>query len=157
MGGRIRCFVSSCWICSFCFRFVCLADTHERLLTPLKVHDVPSSDPSTWRWMLHFTWRHTSSDSVTDPVEIKRIWDQNGLKLAEPLRSAFLAAPESSTLWCDRVAQWPTVPWDNRQGRVTLAGDAAHPMTYRMSILTCKPPFHHAILNCEWNRSRPRA
>ena len=81
--------------------------------------------------MLILTWRHYGNDAITDPAEIRKIWDKWSSKLWEPLRAAFLAAPASSTLRCDRIGQWPTVEWDNMQGRVTLAGDAAHPMTFR--------------------------
>lgn len=30
----------------------------------------------------------------------------------------------------DRIAIWEPIPWDNHGGRVTLAGDAAHSMTF---------------------------
>lgn len=81
--------------------------------------------------MSSFTWRYDREDDVTDPAEIRKIWDDWSSKLGEPLRAAFFAAPSTSTIWCDRVGQWPTIAWENMQGRVTLAGDAAHPMTYR--------------------------
>jgi hypothetical protein len=50
------------------------------------------------------------------------------LKLAEPFRSAVLWMPDDTKVSFDRMVYWVTVPWDSRQGRVTLVGDAAHPM-----------------------------
>jgi 2-polyprenyl-6-methoxyphenol hydroxylase-like FAD-dependent oxidoreductase len=50
------------------------------------------------------------------------------LRLAEPFRSAVLWMPDDTKVSFDRMVYWVTVPWDSRQGRVTLVGDAAHPM-----------------------------
>lgn len=61
---------------------------------------------------------------------MKREWQKMSSSLAEPLRSMYLSAQDDIKYPCDRLAQWPTVAWDNREGKVTLAGDAAHPMTY---------------------------
>lgn len=100
----------------------------------MPVHDVPDeSRPETWVWMFSYTWRDDSGKDIKDPEEIRKMWDKWNPLLGEPFKSAFTSAREHVTLWCDRVGQWPTVAWDNRKGRVTLAGDAAHPMTYRMT------------------------
>ncbi|KHO01583.1 Aromatic-ring hydroxylase-like protein [Metarhizium album ARSEF 1941] len=49
-----------------------------------------------------------------------------------PLRDVFQHAidwtPEDSNVFIDEMKYWNPVPWDNHGGRVTLAGDAAHPM-----------------------------
>lgn len=49
-----------------------------------------------------------------------------------PLRDVFQSAidwtPENSNVFIDEMKYWSPVPWDNHGGRVTLAGDAAHPM-----------------------------
>ena len=57
---------------------------------------------------------------------------------AEPFKSIYTSLPQGTKIWCDRLSQWPTIPWDNRAGRVTLAGDAAHPMTFRESFQIIK-------------------
>lgn len=64
------------------------------------------------------------------------MWNEYAELFAEPFRSAFLSLPGDAVLWCERLAQWPTVEWDGRGGTVTLAGDAAHPMTYRKLVAT---------------------
>lgn len=66
---------------------------------------------------------------------MRNVWNEYAEMFAEPFRSALLSLPEDAVLWCERLAQWPTVEWDGRGGRVTLAGDAAHPMTYRKLVL----------------------
>lgn len=50
---------------------------------------------------------------------------------ADPIRSANQWVPEGTHVHMNRVSYWQTIPWDNRKGSVTLAGDAAHPMTFR--------------------------
>lgn len=53
----------------------------------------------------------------------------------------------------DKMISWVPVPWDGRGGRVSLAGDACHPLPPR------KPP-SSAILshvNANVRRSRTRA
>lgn len=68
---------------------------------------------------------------MTDPAEVRKAWNEKSETLTEPFRSALLSLPDDAVIWCERLSQWPTVEWDNKQGSVTLAGDAAHPMTYR--------------------------
>ena len=68
---------------------------------------------------------------MTDPAEIRKAWNEKSETLTEPFRSALLSLPDDAVIWCERLSQWPTIAWDNKKGSVTLAGDAAHPMTYR--------------------------
>ncbi|KAK4449771.1 hypothetical protein QBC34DRAFT_350306 [Podospora aff. communis PSN243] len=50
------------------------------------------------------------------------------MPLNEPFRSAIMWIPETASLTINQLHYWATVPWDNKRGRVTLAGDAAHCM-----------------------------
>lgn len=96
------------------------------------VHDIPDHErPETWEWKPTITFWREGGDQLTDVAAIRKAWIEVGGMLAEPFRSALLALPDDEVIWCERVAQWPTVKWDNKGGSVTLAGDAAHPMTYR--------------------------
>ena len=47
---------------------------------------------------------------------------------AEPWRSALSHIADDAVLPVDCGQYWMPVPWDNRAGRVTLTGDAFHPM-----------------------------
>lgn len=49
----------------------------------------------------------------------------------QPFRECFKAIPDDAPSWHARLSFWPTKEWDNKNGTITLAGDAAHPMTYR--------------------------
>lgn len=86
--------------------------------------------------MFSLTWPEDEDSPVPAGTDaIKRAWVSRAEMLAEPFRSAYLAVAPYGTIWCDRLAEWRTEPWDNRNGRVTLAGDAAHPMTYRKYLV----------------------
>ncbi|KAJ6189224.1 hypothetical protein N7519_004132 [Penicillium mononematosum] len=56
-------------------------------------------------------------------------------RFVDPWRSAFEWMSPDNEVWYSKLRNWdPSLPehrWDNQQGRVTLAGDAAHPMTYQ--------------------------
>ena len=100
------------------------------------MHDLKDPDrPETWLWLLHLTWRSDTSETVPSPKEIHSLWQRYASKLAEPFRAIFQSVPEDKEAWCERLSHWPTRVWDDPIGRVTLAGDAAHPMTFRKSIL----------------------
>jgi 2-polyprenyl-6-methoxyphenol hydroxylase-like FAD-dependent oxidoreductase len=69
-------------------------------------------------------------DAMPDPdgliAEVKR----RAQGFAEPLLSMIMDIPDDSTQMRGlRLADFPTEPWDNANGMVTLAGDSAHAMT----------------------------
>lgn len=89
------------------------------------------SKPETWSFYLLASW----PDSFKVPGdESKSRLEQLRARLdnwAEPYKSAGSWIPDGTDIKPDTVKIWSPVPWDNRQGRVTLAGDAAHSMTWR--------------------------
>lgn len=93
--------------------------------------------------MLNLTWKDkvVGHELPVGAEAIREEWVYWAVKIAEPFRSAYLAVASDPgvTLWCDRLAEWRTEPWDNRNGRVTLAGDAAHPMLHRTLHLLLRP------------------
>ena len=62
--------------------------------------------------------------------------------LAGPFQSMIDWSPDGSDCHIDEMKTWVPRPFDNRGGRVTLAGDAAHPM-----LLYRGQGFQHAILD----------
>ena len=81
--------------------------------------------------MLTLTWKYSPTQSLHTRTEIRSAWDTWANKLTEPFHSACASVPKDAPIWFERVAHWPTVAWDDRWGTVSLAGDAAHPMTFR--------------------------
>jgi len=63
-------------------------------------------------------------------------------RLADPFQSFVDWSPDGSECFIDEMKTWVPRPFDNRDGRVTLAGDAAHPM-----LIYRGQGFQHAILD----------
>lgn len=96
------------------------------------VQDVPCpSAPETWKFQLMPTWLADGKEhfgGAEGLAELKEI----AQSLAEPWRSSILWIPEHTEIpEPSNVAYWPTVEWDNKGGLITLAGDAAHPLSPR--------------------------
>ncbi len=99
------------------------------------VQDVPDpDDPANWRFQVVTSWLGEPDDSLDDAGRLAQV-KEKGSVLCEPYRSAVLWMPDDTKITYDGIAYWVPVPWDNHDGRVTLAGDAAHPMTPRMLAL----------------------
>src|SRR5436190_12245475 len=97
------------------------------------VQDVPDpNDPSTWTFQLQCTWKMKGDDDPTSLEALK----ERAQTFCEPFKSANLWIPEGTQLFANFLSYWLPIPWDNRNGRITLVGDAAHPMTFRKSF-TC--------------------
>ena len=64
--------------------------------------------------------------------------------LADPWKSSLLWIPEGTEVACNSVSYWPTIPWDSRNGTLTLAGDSAHPVPPRNEC----PPLLYSMLSC---------
>lgn len=52
-------------------------------------------------------------------------------RFAEPYKTALTLLSDDEPVWYIDLTHWETEPWNNCSGRVTLGGDAAHPMTFR--------------------------
>ena len=72
------------------------------------------------------TWLGKSKivDNASRLAEIK----ERASTLCEPFSSAVQWLPDDTKITYDPMVYWTTILWDNRNGRATLAGDAAHPM-----------------------------
>ncbi|KAL2130378.1 hypothetical protein VTI74DRAFT_6540 [Chaetomium olivicolor] len=101
----------------------------------VSLHDCTHDDPGEWVFMILLTWRPKEDEDAAalaaDPdLLLERV---RGLtkSLAYPFDATYRDIPRGTRTWYSaRLGYWPTKPWDNRGGRVTLAGDAAHVQTY---------------------------
>jgi 2-polyprenyl-6-methoxyphenol hydroxylase-like FAD-dependent oxidoreductase len=53
--------------------------------------------------------------------------------------------PEGTEVTSNNLSYWVPVHWDDRSGRVTLVGDAAHPMIFRKCFKPYYPTFERTI------------
>lgn len=84
-------------------------------------------DESTWTTFWVKIWRDESGLHKRGAEALQYV-----KKHTSPLQGAFKSAidwtPDSSPVSIDEMKYWEPVPWDNRKGCVSLAGDAAHAM-----------------------------
>ncbi|KAJ4392256.1 hypothetical protein N0V93_005881 [Gnomoniopsis smithogilvyi] len=83
-----------------------------------------------WEFMFILSWTQESSPIHLTGDQILDDMHRRGDVFAEPFRSLLHSIPAGTKAWHNRLSSWMPVPWDNRGGRVTLAGDAAHAMTF---------------------------
>jgi 2-polyprenyl-6-methoxyphenol hydroxylase-like FAD-dependent oxidoreductase len=80
--------------------------------------------------MLMQTWRSSEPTNLQGTAILTEM-KEKGKDFASPFREVFAGIPEGASVWHNRLSYWPTKKWDNRGGKITLVGDAAHPMTFR--------------------------
>lgn len=92
-------------------------------------------------YMIVMSWLSDGDAEALQGPTILADMKERASKYADPWKQAMLSIPDNTVCWHNRLTYWPTEPWDNRNGTVTLAGDAAHPMTFRTSFTPSIPNF----------------
>jgi len=117
-------------------------------------HDVSAPDPADWIFNVIWSWRSDkgpdgdTADALKDDEQIHNDLIARSQNLKYPFKQTVSTIePGSAKFWHARMTYWPTKPWDSRGGLVTLAGDAAHAMTFRMLPLSL-PVEQHEICQC---------
>ena len=104
-----------------------------------------SDDLSKWTTMWVKIWRKSITpvpEGVAAGQQALDYLKATTKDQAEPFQSFIDWTPDGSECYIDEMKYWVSQPFDNRGGRITLAGDAAHPMlVYRGQ------GFQHAILD----------
>lgn len=72
-------------------------------------------------------WMGENDNTMSNPERLAAI-KERAKGMGEPARSAFMWIPDSTEVHKADISYWVSQPWENRGGRLTLVGDAAHPM-----------------------------
>jgi hypothetical protein len=94
-------------------------------------------DYSTWTFHYVITWPRElpgmpyKGQSNADRLRVLKSFADD---FAEPRRSALAWMRDDQEVPNDTIKIWVPTPWDNHGGQVTLAGDAAHAISFRMSM-----------------------
>lgn len=90
-------------------------------------------DPTSWKFQNYIGW--WGPPYATDLKDMKtrvKYYKSFISSFCEPFRTAGLKLADNDSIPIYPGQQWsPDMPWDNSDGRVTLAGDAAHSMVPR--------------------------
>ena len=93
----------------------------------------PPNDPATWKFQLMFSWLGDKNEAapflaLSEPERLALL-KEKASEFAEPFKSAVQWIPEGTRVVPNELHYWKPVPWNNQGGRITLAGDACHPLT----------------------------
>lgn len=93
--------------------------------------DMPHPNkPETWIFYVLASWpKQTREDFDNSGDRLQRLRDRMA-DWGEPHKSAVDWIPEGTQVANDSLRCWVPKAWDNHGGKVTLAGDAAHTMTF---------------------------
>ncbi|KAF2160566.1 hypothetical protein M409DRAFT_28951 [Zasmidium cellare ATCC 36951] len=103
----------------------------------LCVHDATDKDhPETWTFFHYISFHATEGQEAWSKKELVQHSKSLAKDFCEPWRSVYeWMDDDESNVWYTKMMHWdPSLPehtWSNHSGRVTLAGDAAHPMSFQ--------------------------
>ncbi|CAP87104.1 Pc24g01960, partial [Penicillium rubens Wisconsin 54-1255] len=109
------------------------------------IHDVPDRKrPETWIFFFYISW-HSSLEEQEATTDWSITTSEGfSTQFTEPWKSEFSWLPDDQEVWYVSLTDFEPRRhrWDSRDGRVTLARDAAHAMTYQRGqgldhLLTC--------------------
>ncbi|KAL9089120.1 MAG: hypothetical protein Q9165_005933 [Trypethelium subeluteriae] len=95
----------------------------------LCVADIKDADnPESWVFQLLYSKWVDAEPAATNAERLAQLKEMSQ-SYCEPFKSAAMWIRDDTHIHPDRMKDWPNPPkWDNHGGRVTIAGDAAHPM-----------------------------
>jgi 2-polyprenyl-6-methoxyphenol hydroxylase-like FAD-dependent oxidoreductase len=97
-----------------------------------------ADDPTTWTFFFYISWQSSLQEQEDTKVnDSQRLAQQKEFakNFCDPWKSAYEWTPDDAPVWYMGLTAWDPSheghQWDNRGGRITLVGDACHPMTYQ--------------------------
>jgi 2-polyprenyl-6-methoxyphenol hydroxylase-like FAD-dependent oxidoreductase len=114
--------------------FMQMGDQKQNVFVFFSFLDVPGSnhraDPDSYACQIFMSWPENAlQDMPTNPPDQIAFMKHVTEDWAEPFHSIIKAIPEDTISISVPLEDWAPRPWDNHNGAVTLAGDAAHTMT----------------------------
>lgn len=102
-------------------------------------HAPDPDNPETWTFFFYISWYSSlqEQDETAHWTNAQRLAQvkQFAKQFTDPWKSAFEWLPDDHPVWCIGLTDFDPGAdghrWWNRGGRLTLAGDAAHSMTYQ--------------------------
>jgi 2-polyprenyl-6-methoxyphenol hydroxylase-like FAD-dependent oxidoreductase len=90
-------------------------------------HDFSSPEPQDWEFLtMHSSMPKGFQGSDAEKLKMLKL---RAAEYDSIWKNAIEWVPEGTPLDFNKLLYWKTIKFDNRGGRATLAGDAAHPMT----------------------------
>ncbi|KAL1967229.1 hypothetical protein VTN77DRAFT_3520 [Rasamsonia byssochlamydoides] len=106
----------------------CIAFHPDGYFVWLGIHN-ETEKPADCEFMFLISWISEAETGLSGEKILEDL-RKRARVFGEPFQKAMLSITPETRLWHNRLSYWPTQPWDDRNGTVTLAGDAAHPMTF---------------------------
>lgn len=96
-------------------------------------------DPSSWTFFFYISWISSleEQEATKNWTDAQRLAQQKefAAEFCDPWKSAYAWTPDDAPVWYMGLTAWDPGAegrrWDSCDGRVTLMGDACHPMTYQ--------------------------
>lgn len=84
----------------------------------------------TVQFVMSWRFRDPTGGDDVPPTDFERLagMKRRASSFAEPFKKAIFSIPDDTAVTEIKLGDWPCLEWDNHEGRVTLAGDAAHVM-----------------------------
>ncbi|PSN75230.1 FAD/NAD(P)-binding domain-containing protein [Corynespora cassiicola Philippines] len=97
----------------------------------VSIQDVPDPNaPETWLFQIMMTWTNAPLPEENTFEGRMKFFKERAEEYAEPWKSVGRWVKQDSKIPMDSGTYWEAIKkWDNNNGKTTLCGDAAHPMT----------------------------
>ncbi|KAK0755976.1 hypothetical protein N5P37_011529 [Trichoderma harzianum] len=105
-----------------------------------------ANDHSTWTFHIALTFPRgllgKSLEGLSNSERV-RLLKTLADDMTEPRRTILKHLPDDQVVPYDPIRYWVPTPWDNHDGRVTLAGDASHAISFHRG-----QGFNNAVTDC---------